>query len=127
MKVKVKSAKWIMDNCKFDSSFGMYVFDDSCMFYDPQMFKYCDTIIDIDNENLYETWHFAPWMYDVVEEGVHHDQLECGLTKREYLAAKAIQGICVNAGRNSHSFDNPTSIAKTAIKIADALINELNK
>ena len=48
-----------------------------------------------------------------------------GLTKREYLATKAMQGICVNAGRNSHSFNKPDEIAKTAVSIADALLSVL--
>lgn len=48
-----------------------------------------------------------------------------GLTKREYLATKAMQGICVNAGRNSHSFHKPDEIAKTAVSIADALLSAL--
>ena len=40
------------------------------------------------------------------------------ITKIEYFAAKAMQGICVNAGRNGHTFEKPKEIAATAIKIA---------
>jgi hypothetical protein len=48
-----------------------------------------------------------------------------GLTTREYFAAKAMQGICVNAGRNSHDFHDTNKIAKTSVEIADALISAL--
>ena len=44
-----------------------------------------------------------------------------GLTKREYFAAKAMQGLC-----SDHEY-KISDIAASAVKIADALINELNK
>ena len=47
-----------------------------------------------------------------------------GLTKREYFAAMAMQGILGYALDRSVDDD---SIANKAVKIADALINELNK
>lgn len=51
-----------------------------------------------------------------------------GLTKREYFAALAIQGIaatgCIVSGG---IYLDPGDAAKTAVKYADALINELNK
>jgi len=46
-----------------------------------------------------------------------------GLTKREYFAATAMQGICC-----SHAFGlYPHEYANLAVKLADALIAELNK
>ena len=51
--------------------------------------------------------------------------LQDGLTIREYFAAKAMQGICVNAGRNGHKFHQADELAKEAVKIADALISAL--
>ena len=48
-----------------------------------------------------------------------------GLTTREYFAAKAMQGICVNAGRNGHQFHEADELAKEAVKVADALIRAL--
>ena len=45
-----------------------------------------------------------------------------GLTKREYFAAMALQGLLANSGLN----DNPDD-AKTAVEIADALIARLNQ
>jgi hypothetical protein len=51
-----------------------------------------------------------------------------GLTKREYFAAMAMQAIVSNS--NSHRLfgvDNMFDIAKGAVNMADALINELNK
>jgi len=47
-----------------------------------------------------------------------------GLTKREYLAAMAMQGISANASLTSTSFEK---IAEWSVKQADALITELNK
>ena len=44
-----------------------------------------------------------------------------GLTKREYFAAMAMQGFCADS---SYTVSN---IAMTATKVADALIDELNK
>jgi hypothetical protein len=46
-----------------------------------------------------------------------------GLTKREYFAAVAMQGICVAA----HDKLGDESIAKLAVKLADALLLELEK
>lgn len=44
-----------------------------------------------------------------------------GLTKREYFAAKALQGLLAN--NNIYSFGSHEEIAKQAVKLAD----ELNK
>lgn len=52
---------------------------------------------------------------------------ESGLSKLEYFAGLAMQGICVNAGRNGHEFTRPEFIASTAIICAEALIAELEK
>ena len=47
------------------------------------------------------------------------------LTKREYFAGLAMQGICANGARNQgHSPDS--DYAKQAVEMADALINALN-
>jgi len=50
-----------------------------------------------------------------------------GLTKREYFAGLAMQGICVNAGRNTQSFDRLEKLAELSAKCADALLEELSK
>lgn len=48
-----------------------------------------------------------------------------GLTKREYLAAMAMQGLCACAIAGNHKhFKN---LAEEAVLYADALIAELNK
>lgn len=47
-----------------------------------------------------------------------------GLTKREYFAAMAMQGIISNP--NNH-YVTSYSIAERAVQIADALIEQLNK
>lgn len=44
-----------------------------------------------------------------------------GLTKREYFAAMAMQGILTRAGDPPH-----LQIARDAVSVADALINALN-
>lgn len=48
-----------------------------------------------------------------------------GLTKREYFAALAMQGLAP-IGVGTFSWD-PNNIAAMAVKNADALIEELNK
>jgi len=56
-----------------------------------------------------------------------------GLTKREYFAAMAMQGLCanpilkdvINKVKSAKEFDSYT--ANTAVSLADALINALNK
>lgn len=50
---------------------------------------------------------------------------QSGMTLREYYAGQAMQGICVNAGRNGHKFHEADELAKEAVKVADALIRAL--
>ena len=68
--------------------------------------------------------------------GDHRDcEPRGGLTKREYFAAMAMQGLLANAriAENMGKYEDQISqakqvvIAKMAITNADALINELNK
>lgn len=59
-------------------------------------------------------------------------ELEGGLTKREYFAAVAMQGICAGSGGAGKYTVNggwyrPDTIANAAVEIADALIEALNK
>lgn len=48
---------------------------------------------------------------------------EYGLTKREYFAGLAMQGIMVNVGINGLDFYRSDEIAEAAIKIADDLLS----
>lgn len=48
-----------------------------------------------------------------------------GLTKREYFVAAAMQGLCVNMGRNG--LDSPSDVAKEAVRQANAALNELGE
>jgi hypothetical protein len=48
------------------------------------------------------------------------ERMEGGLTKREYFAAMAFQGLCVTPGTAKEN-------AAIAVLMADALIEELNK
>lgn len=53
-------------------------------------------------------------------------ELEGGLTKREYFAAKAMQGIL--AGRSVTYFDiEQGKVAEYAVKFADALLKQLSQ
>lgn len=60
-----------------------------------------------------------------------HDQdgrvaeIEFGLTKREYFAAMAMQGMLSNDAVNR--LDNANHLFEASVKAADALINALNK
>lgn len=48
-----------------------------------------------------------------------------GLTKREYFAAMAMQGLCANSIPGGHH--HPEARAKEAVQNADALLAELEK
>ena len=48
-----------------------------------------------------------------------------GLTKREYFAAMAMQGLCANSITGSHN--KPSNLAIDAVMYADALLKELDK
>ncbi len=53
-----------------------------------------------------------------------------GLTKREYFAAMALQGICTPCIAGSHNANNAQESqfkAEMAVRLSDALIAELNK
>jgi len=45
-----------------------------------------------------------------------------GMSIRDYFAAAALQGICVNVGRNGHAFHKPQDIAIECYNLADAMI-----
>ena len=47
-----------------------------------------------------------------------------GMTLRDYFAAKTMQGICVNAGRNSFDYNQPERIAEYSYSIADAMLKQ---
>ncbi|MBE9159733.1 hypothetical protein IQ265_23270 [Nodosilinea sp. LEGE 06152] len=50
---------------------------------------------------------------------------QCGLTKREYFAAKAMEGLLAAELIDSHSY--PRDLADMAVQRADALITALNQ
>lgn len=70
-----------------------------------------------------------PYIYkDVVQtDTTNLDNRLIGLTKREYFAAMAMQGILVNAGRNGFDFSDKEKINQKAIELADELLNQLEK
>ena len=47
---------------------------------------------------------------------------DSGLTKREYFAAMAMQGLCAE-----NTYQDSESLAKKAVGCADALLNELEQ
>jgi hypothetical protein len=49
-----------------------------------------------------------------------------GLTKREYFAAMAMQGLCANTAAYNY-YDDFKDVAAAALQNADALIEALNK
>ena len=53
--------------------------------------------------------------------------LKEGLTKREYFAAMAMQGMCANQPFLNNLNAEPSQVAAACIEIADALINALNQ
>lgn len=52
--------------------------------------------------------------------------VDTGLTKREYIATAALQGLLANSNPDFMSF-NDESYAKLALEYADALIEQINK
>jgi hypothetical protein len=48
----------------------------------------------------------------------------CGLSKREYLAGLAMQGILASWPANGRALD-PLATAQTAVKFADEMLNAL--
>lgn len=50
-----------------------------------------------------------------------------GLTKREYFAGQAMQGMLAHANLNMRSEGLPATIAESSVVVADALIAELEK
>ena len=61
----------------------------------------------------------------MANDSIHNSEqgVQDGLTKREYFAAMAMQGILVR-GRESNY---PETLAEEAVEQADALIEALNK
>lgn len=57
------------------------------------------------------------------------DVVKGGLTKREYFAALAMQGICARGMYERPSFEDASIllIANSAVSLSNALIAELNK
>jgi hypothetical protein len=51
-------------------------------------------------------------------------EINNGMTLRDYFATKAMQGICVNAGRNAFTFSALDEIAASAYNIADAMLKQ---
>ena len=52
---------------------------------------------------------------------------QLGLTKREYFAAMALQGLLADAETAKQFETSPIGIPQTAVMAADALIEALNK
>lgn len=59
-------------------------------------------------------------------DSIHNSEqgAQDGLTKREYFAAMAMQGILASPNSN---FDTPNSIAGQSVRMADILIDRLNQ
>ena len=66
-----------------------------------------------------------PLDYDLLDKS--NRGLSMGLTKREYFAAKAMQGLVSDCRIDNGSVTGLGSMSKIAVSAADALIKELNK
>jgi enamine deaminase RidA (YjgF/YER057c/UK114 family) len=55
---------------------------------------------------------------------IHSNDDNCGLTKREYFSAMAMQGLVPDTVRLGNTYQEQ---ADHALQMADALIEELNK
>lgn len=65
----------------------------------------------------------SAFAYGFANEQSHQEVT--GLTKREYFAAMAMQGLCVYAGsENAYSIYN---IAEVSVRMSDVLLKELEK
>jgi len=64
---------------------------------------------------------FASVAYSVSGDGYCQE----GLTIREYFAAKAMQSLCINNGKNCYKFNKVDELAIEAVNVADALIRAL--
>lgn len=56
-----------------------------------------------------------------------HTKSHGGLTKREYFAAMALQGILANSGNHVDGMGDEEAHTKRAVGYSDALIEALNK
>lgn len=62
----------------------------------------------------------------VVNDSSEGGYVEQGLTKREYIAIMAMQGL-ISSGWNGNLNKEHSHIAKKSVELADVLIAELNK
>lgn len=67
----------------------------------------------------------SDWAFPVINPDNTYAQL--GLTKREYFAGLAMQGILSNSSHWDDSLKNLQWASKTSVKFADALLKELEK
>jgi hypothetical protein len=63
-----------------------------------------------------------PSAFPLFDSNGHAYSEDRGLTKREYFAAMAMQGICVNAGQNGFYLFEKERISEESYKLADAMI-----
>jgi len=54
----------------------------------------------------------------------NYDRSQEGMSLRDYFANSAMQGICVNAGRNGVNFKEHEAISIMAYNIADAMLKQ---
>jgi hypothetical protein len=63
-----------------------------------------------------------------LQEGLsHNSHVDIGLTKREYFASMAMQGILETVPLHDLRFSFESIIPRLAVEYADMLIEELNK
>jgi hypothetical protein len=75
-------------------------------------------------ENIIIPHELAAKYPEIVRELQHMKLQKGGMTLRQYYAGQALNGMCSVTGID---FGGPEGAAKTALKLADALIKELEK
>ena len=64
----------------------------------------------------------------IANDSIHNSEqgVQDGLTKREYFAGLAMQGLCANYLRENITGWDVNTYAKESVELADALLKELN-
>lgn len=63
----------------------------------------------------------------MIEQNQKREDPELGMTLRDYFAGLAMQGLCVNVGRNGFRNADPHNLTEQSYKLADAMLKERAK
>lgn len=65
--------------------------------------------------------------FPLIEQAEHPNSVNFGLTKREYFAALAMQGLLAKSGFSCAHDSKHQELTEEAVRFADALLAELEK